>query len=182
MGRNLIETIMGGVVLGVAIFLVFFAYTHADLKEVKGNTLVAQFSNVAGLDRGGDVRINGIKVGTISSMRLDPQSLNSIVTMSIRADIALPIDTEGMISSDGLLGAKFIQLNPGREKTTIPPGGSLAKTREFKSIEQMVGDLIFLATSENAKPDSGKADQGKGDSQKSDSQKSGDELPKIEDK
>lgn len=158
MGRNLIETIMGAVVLVVAVFLLVFAYTHADLKEIKGNALTAQFSNVAGLDRGGDVRINGIKVGTISSMALDPQSFNSIVTMSIRSDIALPTDTEGAISSDGLLGAKYIRLDPGKANATIPPGGTLAKTKDFKSIEEMVGNLIFLATSETPKPEASKPD------------------------
>jgi phospholipid/cholesterol/gamma-HCH transport system substrate-binding protein len=154
---------MGAVVLVVAAFLLVFAYSHADLKETKGNALVAQFSNVAGLDRGGDVRINGIKVGTISSMALDPQTFNSVVTMSIRPDIALPTDSEGAISSDGLLGAKYIRLDPGHAKTSIPPGGALAKTKDFKSIEEMVGNLIFLATSETPKSDSPKSDAPKSD-------------------
>ncbi len=153
MGQKLIETIMGAVVLLVAGFFLVFAYSHADLREVKGYAVTAQFSNVAGLDRGADVRINGIKVGTIATMGLDTQTFASIVTLSIRQDIHLPDDTVGSIASDGLLGSKYIRLEPGKSKTTIATGGALARTKDYKSIEEMVGDLIFLATSETPKQD-----------------------------
>jgi phospholipid/cholesterol/gamma-HCH transport system substrate-binding protein len=150
-GQKLIETIMGGVVLLVAGFFLVFAYTHADLREVKGYPITAHFSNVAGVDRGADVRINGIKVGTIATMGLDPQTFTSVVTLSIRDDIHLPDDTVGSIASDGLLGGKYIRLEPGRSTKLIEVGGGLTKTRDFKSIEEMVGNLIFLATAETPK-------------------------------
>ena len=156
MGQKLIETIMGAVVLLVAGFFLAFAYTHADLREVKGYSVVAHFSNAAGLDRGADVRINGIKVGTVSTMGLDNQTFSSVVTMSIREDIHLPDDTVGSIASDGLLGGKYIRLDPGKSAKFIEPKGLLAKTKDFKSIEEMVGNLIFLATAENPKPDAEK--------------------------
>jgi len=151
MGQKLIETIMGAVVLIVAAFFLVFAYTHADLREVKGYPITAQFSNVAGVDRGADVRINGIKVGTIATMGLDPQTFSSIVTLSIRDDIHLPDDTVGSIASDGLLGGKYIRLEPGKSTKLIAAGGGLTKTKDFKSIEEMVGNLIFLATAETPK-------------------------------
>jgi len=152
MGQKLIETIMGAVVLLVAGFFLAFAYSHSDLREVKGYAVTAHFSNAAGLDRGADVRINGIKVGTISTMGLDPQTFTSVVTLSIRDDIHLPDDTVGSIASDGLLGGKYIRLEPGKSTKVIGAGGNLAKTKDFKSIEEMVGDLIFLATAETPKP------------------------------
>ncbi len=154
MGRNLIETIMGAVVLAVAGFFLAFAYSHADLKEVKGYTISAQFTGVGGLEPGADVRINGIKVGTVSSLALDPVTFNAVVRMTIRPDIALPSDTQGSVSTEGLLGGKFVRLAPGKSKLVLADGGTLENTKERKSIEQMVGDLIFLATadqSDNAK-------------------------------
>jgi len=152
MGQKLIETIMGAVVLLVAGFFLAFAYTHADLREVKGYSVVAHFTNAAGLDRGADVRINGIKVGTVSSMGLDNQTFASVVTLGIRQDIHLPEDSVGSIASDGLLGGKYIRLDPGKSSKVIEPNGLLAKTKDFKSIEEMVGNLIFLATAETPKP------------------------------
>lgn len=149
MGRNLIETIMGLVVLVVAGFFLVFAFGHANLKQVTGYALSAQFASVGGLPVGSDVRINGIKVGTVSAQSLDPNTFNAVVTMTIAPDIRLPVDTAATIASEGLLGGKFVKLMPGRAADRIPEGGTLARTKDFKSIEEMVGELIFLATSDS---------------------------------
>jgi phospholipid/cholesterol/gamma-HCH transport system substrate-binding protein len=152
MGQKIIETIMGAVVLVVAAFFLIFAYTHADIGDVKGYNIAVHFNNAAGLDRGADVRINGIKVGSVITMGLDTQTFNSIATLSILTDIHLPDDTVASIASDGLLGGKYIRLDPGRSKVLIAPNGNIAKTKDYKSIEEMVGNLIFLATAENPSP------------------------------
>lgn len=149
MGRNHIETIMGGVVLLVAGFFLAFAYSQADLGAVKGYTVKAAFLSVGGLQNGGEVRINGIKVGSVIDQTIDPASFNAVVRMSIRPDIHLPADTLAVIASDGLLGGKFVQLNPGRSGQIIPADGTIANTKNFKSLEEMVGEIIFLATDSN---------------------------------
>lgn len=149
MGRNLIETIMGAVVLSVAGFFLVFAYNHADLKQVVGYEITAQFSSVGGLDVGSDVRINGIKVGTVAGYNLDPVTFNAVVHLTILPDIKLPVDTAATIASEGLLGGKFIKLIPGKQADRIAQGGAIARTKDYKSIEEMVGELIFLATSDN---------------------------------
>lgn len=146
MGRNLIETIMGGVVLLVAGFFLAFAYSRADLDTVQGYDVKASFSSVGGLETGGDVKINGIKVGTITEQTLDPQTFNAVVSMSIDSTLKLPSDTVASIASEGLLGSKYVRLQPGRSREAVAAGGSLSRTKDFKSIEEMVGDLIFLAT------------------------------------
>ena len=148
MGRNLIETIMGAVVLLVAGFFLVFAYTHADLKQVKGYTVSAQFVSSGGVTVGADVRINGIKVGTVASLALDPQSYNAVLKMTIRPDIRLPADTVASIGSEGLLGGLYVRLDPGKDPRLLADNDALTRTKEHKSIEQMVGDLIFLATAD----------------------------------
>jgi phospholipid/cholesterol/gamma-HCH transport system substrate-binding protein len=161
MGRNLIETIMGGVVLLVAGFFLVFAYAQVDLGAVKGYSVTASFLSVGGLPNGGEVRINGIKVGSVIDQAIDPASYDAVVHMSIRPDIHLPTDTVAVIASDGLLGGKFVQLNPGHSGQTIAPGGTIANTKNFKSLEEMVGEIIFLATdSGGAKTSGGPAASG----------------------
>lgn len=152
MGRNLIETIMGAVVLAVAGFFLAFAYTHADLKEVKGYEVKAAFASVGGLETGSDVRINGIKVGTVTGQALDPTTFNAVVRMSITPEVRLPDDTVAVIAAEGLLGGKYVKLEPGRSKQLAEAGGTLGRTKDFKSIEEMVGELIFLATAEQPQP------------------------------
>lgn len=150
MGRNLIETIMGAVVLAVAAFFLVFAYSHASVKKIEGYEVVAAFNGVGGLETGADVKINGIKVGTVTSQALDPQTFNAVIKLAITPSVQLPSDTVASISSEGLLGGKFVKLEPGKSKQTVPAGGTLAKTKDFRSIEEMVGELIFLATADNA--------------------------------
>ena len=149
MGRNLIETIMGAVVLAVAGFFLVFAYSHADLKQVQGYTTSVQFTGAGGLENGSDVRINGIKVGTVTGLAIDPQTFNAVVTMSIRPDIKLPVDTVASVSAEGLLGGMFVKLEPGKSSTILAAGQPLTHSRDHKSIEQMVGQLIFLATADD---------------------------------
>lgn len=148
MGRNLIETIMGAVVLAVAAFFLAFAYNHADLKQVSGYEVSAQFASIGGLEAGSDVRINGIKVGTVARHELDPTTFNAVVRLTIVPEIRLPKDTVATIATEGLLGGKFLKLEPGRSPERIAEGGAITKTKDYKSIEEMVGELIFLATSD----------------------------------
>lgn len=146
MGRNPIETIMGAVVLVVAGLFLAFAYNTADIKSVSGYPVSAAFSKVGGLDNGADVRISGIKVGSVSSQNLDPQTYQAIVQMTILPSVQLPQDTVASVASDGLLGGKYIKLEPGRAEQAIAAGGSVTRTRNYQSVEDLVGEIIFLAT------------------------------------
>ncbi|MFA7431845.1 MAG: outer membrane lipid asymmetry maintenance protein MlaD [Rhodospirillaceae bacterium] len=146
MGRNPIETVMGAVVLVVAGLFLAFAYKTADIKSVSGYSVSATFSKVGGLDNGADVRISGIKVGTVAGQSLDPQTYQAVVLMTILPSVQLPQDTVASVASDGLLGGKYIKLEPGRAEQTIAAGGSLTRTRNYQSVEDLVGEIIFLAT------------------------------------
>ena len=152
MGRNAIETILGAVVLLVAGMFVFFAYNTAQIQGVHGYTVSAAFYKVGGLSSGSDVRINGIKVGTVTSRTLDPETYDAVVNMSISSDVKLPNDTVAAIGSEGILGGMYVRLLPGDAKSYIESDGRIAKTRDFRSLEDQVGEIIFLAT---GGPDSG---------------------------
>lgn len=146
MGRNAIETVMGAAVLLVAAVFVYFAYNTAQIKAVTGYELSARFFKVGGLSKGSDVRISGIKVGTVVSNQLDPVTFDAVVTMSIRPDIQLPTDTVATISSSGMLGDKYVMLLPGDASDKLVAGGEIANTKDFRSLEDQVGEIIFLAT------------------------------------
>jgi phospholipid/cholesterol/gamma-HCH transport system substrate-binding protein len=144
--RNPIETVLGAVVLVIAAMFLVFAYSASDLRAVTGYDVTATFLKVGGLERGSDVRISGINVGTVTAQRLDPQTFEAKVTMSISSDVQLPADTTAAIVSDGLLGGKYINLVPGRAPERIAAGGAISRTRDFQSLEDLVGEIIFLAT------------------------------------
>ena len=146
MGRTFVETIMGAVVLAVAGIFLAFALSQSDVGMVKGYTLSASFASVGGLSTGSDVRINGIKVGTVSGQSIDQNTYNAVVKLSVTPTIHLPKDTVASIASDGMLGSKFLKLEPGRAEEKIAEGGTIETTKNFESLEEEVGKVIFLAT------------------------------------
>ena len=123
-----VETIMGILVLTVAILFCWFAYNVSDLQVVKGYNLTANFLKVGGLNVGSDVRINGIKIGTVVSQKLD-DDYTAKVEMSIAPEIKLPTDSIVSIVSDGLIGNKFIKIDPGHNKEVLKDMGK--KSREY---------------------------------------------------
>lgn len=143
MRRNVIETVLGGVVLGVAGFFLAFAYSSADLRAVQGYPLTARFTSIAGLAVGADVRVSGVKVGSVTGQVLDPQSYLAVVQMSIDPGVRLPKDTVAMVASESLLGGKFMALEPGGEAEMLPSGGRIEYTQSSPGLEQLLGQVIF---------------------------------------
>lgn len=152
MKRNPIETVLGALVLVLSVMFVAFAYSTANVRSIRGYEISADFLKVGGLERGSDVRMSGIPIGTVTREELDPKSFLARVTMTVTSDVKLPTDTEASIVSDGLLGSKYVNLIPGRGNDNIAPGGKIAKTRDFQSLEDLVGQIIFLATQDPNKP------------------------------
>lgn len=146
MGRNLIETVMGAVVLLVTAIFLFFAWDMAQVRAVQGYDVKAVFFRVGGLTAGSDVRIAGIKVGTVDEIHLDPQTYDAVVVMNIRSDIHVPNDTSATISAEGLLGGKYVRLEPGKASEMLAAGDSIENTHDYRALEDQVGEIIFLAT------------------------------------
>lgn len=146
MGRNLAETFLGGMVIVVAATFLYFFLNTAQVKAVSGYQITAKFFKVGGMNPGSDVRISGINVGTVSETTLDPETFDAVVVMTIKPSVRLPKDTIATIASGGLIGGKYVRLKPGNSKDLISEGGVIEKTEDFKSLEDQVGEIIFLAT------------------------------------
>lgn len=162
MRRNLIETVMGAVVLLVGIVFLYFAYAMVGVQRASGYTLKASFGSVGGLTVGSDVRVSGVKVGTVTDRSLDSASYAALISMSIDEGLRLPADSIAEIASEGPLGGRYVRLVPGSASQTLAAGGTIRETRGFRSLEDQVGEIIFLATgkSDQGKPDQGKPGQG----------------------
>jgi phospholipid/cholesterol/gamma-HCH transport system substrate-binding protein len=143
MKRNAVETVMGAVVLVVAALFLFFAYTTTSMRSVSGYELSARFDRVGGLRTGADVKISGIKVGTVLDQALDPKSFEAVVRLSVQSDIKLPVDTIAAVTSSGLLGSDFLSLTPGNEDEIIKPGGRIGHTQPPMDLQSLIGQYIF---------------------------------------
>ncbi len=143
MRHNLIETIMGGVVLLIAGFFLVFAYSSSGYKQRDGHDYFAQFDRVDGLTQGADVKISGVKVGVVRSLTIDPKTFLAKVEFSVTQDVKLPVDSSAEIVSDGLMGGKYIALVPGGDDQDLKPGEQIKHTQSSVSLEGMIGQLIF---------------------------------------
>ena len=146
MRRNIIESIVGAVVLIVALSFLYFAWRASDVRVAAGYSVTARFLNVGGLEAGSDVRINGVKVGSVTGRALERDTFDAVVTMTVGADFRLPTDSQASIVSNGLLGGKYVRIKPGRDTATIAAGGEITNTVDHKSLEDTVSEIIYLAT------------------------------------
>jgi phospholipid/cholesterol/gamma-HCH transport system substrate-binding protein len=147
MSRNAVETVMGAVVLVVAAVFLFFAYSTSQVRATSGVTYTAQFTRVDGIRDGTDVRISGVKVGQVVSQTLDPKTFLAIMTLSVDPALKLGKETTASIKMSGLLGDKYIDLDPGFDDEVIPPGGRIEKANSGIDLEQIIGTMIFGQTS-----------------------------------
>ncbi len=155
MRGNVIETVMGAVVLVVAALFLLFAYKTSQLRAVTGYPLTAEFEKIDGIRQGSDVRISGIKIGSVVTEELDPKTFLATVRMSIDPAIQLPDDTVAEVVSAGLLGDKYMSLVPGGSDKVIAPGGKIKYTQSSVSLENLIGQMIFSAPGK--KPAEGEA-------------------------
>ena len=147
MKRNPIETVLGAVVLVVAGMFLALAYSSARIATTEGYEITASFLKVGGLQVGSDVRISGINVGTVSRQSLNSETYEAEVTMVIDPSVSLPDDSVAAIVGDGLLGGKYVDLSPGQSAQVLTNGEAITNSRDFQSLEDLVGEIIFLATS-----------------------------------
>ena len=143
MKRSVVETVLGAVVLFVAGFFLVFSYNTANVKKVSGYDITADFSGIGGLAVGDDVQISGVKIGSVVDVMLDPESYLARVTMSIEPNVHVPEDTAALISSESLMGGKYLALEPGGAEDMIQPGGRIQFTQAPQNLEQLLGQFIF---------------------------------------
>jgi phospholipid/cholesterol/gamma-HCH transport system substrate-binding protein len=146
--RNIIETGMGAVVILVAVVFLVFSYGVTEHTPTKGYDVVAKFNAIDGLTVGSDVRIAGVKVGTVVDQWIDQKEYRAVVQMKIDPEVKLAKDTLVRVSSAGLLGGKYVKLEPGAAKDVVKDGGSLTNTKDVVSLEELLGKVIFLVTGE----------------------------------
>lgn len=162
MGKhNIIEAIIGAVVLGVAVFFLIFAYSSSHVKVSQGYELKARFERADGIIVGSEVRLSGVKVGTVTDLSLDTKSYQAVVTFSVPTHVKVPQDTVAEILGDGLIGNKFIALVPGGDDVTLNPGDIMEYTQSSVSLESLIGQLIFSNQDKDEKEKTAGASKGK---------------------
>ena len=144
MKANAIETLTGAIVIAVAVVFFIFAYQIAEVGAASGGYQVdARFSSASGLVTGADVRLSGIKVGSVVNQRLDTETFEAIVTLSVSPDVKLPNDTSAQIAAEGLLGGSYVSLQPGGAEETLAAGDTIEYTQGAVDLMSLIGQAVF---------------------------------------
>ncbi len=143
MEKNVLETLMGGIVIIVAAAFLIFAYEGSQAHVEGGYKISADFNDASGIALGSDVRIGGVKVGIVSDLTLDTKTYEAVAILQIKNDTKVPKDSSAAIVSAGLLGEKYIALTPGSDDKMLADGGRLQFTQSAVNVEQLIGKFMF---------------------------------------
>lgn len=139
MQNNTVETLIGAIVVAVAVGFLYFAYANTNSADLSGYEVDAKFQRVDGLNVGTDVRLSGIKIGSVAALTLDAKTYQATVHLNIRQDVKLPDDSSIMVTSTGLLGNSYLSVSPGGSDDMIPPGGSIKNTQGSVDLMSLIG-------------------------------------------
>jgi len=144
MKNSFVETVVGAVVIVIAIMFFTYAYkTSGSTAGLQGYNVIAKFDHIDGIATGSDVRMSGIKIGTVAKHRLDTKTYQAIVTIAITSPVKLPEDTNAKITSEGLLGGNYISLEPGGAEDFIKEGGEIEFTTSSVDLISLIGRAVF---------------------------------------
>ena len=141
--ENVIEALIGAGVLLLAVWFITFAYGRTERGGMAGGyTIAARFPNTSGVSVGTDVRVSGMKVGTVAAETLDPQTYQALLNLTIDKSVKLPLDTSAAITSEGILGGNYIALTPGGETEMLRPGDEITDTQGAIDMMSLIGSVI----------------------------------------
>lgn len=155
-----VELVAGLVMLALLAGLIVAAVIGNGRRSQSGTILTAQFDHIDGLDVGSDVRMAGVTVGQVTAETVNPKDYQAVVTLTVRPDIRLPTDSSVVVTSDSLLGGKYLALAPGGADTMLPPGGRIVQTQGAISLEQLLSKFIFTVTDTMTKKNQAKTAPG----------------------
>ncbi|MGO1120931.1 outer membrane lipid asymmetry maintenance protein MlaD [Rhodovibrionaceae bacterium A322] len=146
MRRNIIETVMGAVVLLVAVGFVAFALTTSGYRSASGYVVTADFDDASGIVIGSDIYMAGLKIGSVVDHDLDPESFQAHLSLSIDHDIKLPEDSTAKILSQSLLGGNAIVLEPGGSDVMLAEGDAIEYTQSAVNLTDLLGRFMFTGS------------------------------------
>ena len=153
MQHDALETIIGAIVVAIAVAFLSYAYIRTDSGSIEGYEITAKFSRIDGITPGTDVRMSGIKIGTVDRQELDLKTYMAVLHMSIKSDVVIPDDSSIKISAEGLLGGNYINVEPGGSFDALESGGEIIYTQGSIDLMGLLGQAVFAVGGKNDNSD-----------------------------
>lgn len=140
MQRNVLETVMGAVVLLAAAAFLFIIYSASGVSETSnGYHLVMRLDQGGSITPGTDVRAAGVKVGTVVKQEFDAENFQAVITLDIASNIKLPTDSSANVDQDGLLGNPYVNLQLGSDDTYMENNAVFRHATGALSLNKLIG-------------------------------------------
>lgn len=133
-GNSAAESAIGAVVVAAALGFALYAGQVAGRGVGGSYPLTARFNSVEGVSVGTDVRLAGIRVGSITALELDPASYQAKATFTVAEGLQIPEDSDVKIASEGLLGGSFLEITPGASEFMLASGAEIENTQSSVSL------------------------------------------------
>mgnify|MGYP003975711171 FL=1 len=148
MKSNTFEAIVGAFVIIISVVFLFFGFSTMKIQNSDNYNVSALFNRIDGIKIGSDIRMSGIKIGTVVSQELDNSSFEAKVLMSIDSKILIPDDSSAKITSDGLLGGNYISIEPGGSDIYLLNNEEIFFTQGSVDLIGLVGEALFSVEDE----------------------------------
>jgi len=166
--NDLAETLIGAVVVAAAVAFLAFAYFRTGAGSLSGYEILAKLPKADGLAVGTDVRLAGIKIGSVTGLTLDPKTYLVTVHMNIRDDIKLPADSSVLVTQAGFLGGQYLSITPGGDEKLMATGSYFENAQGSIDVMGLVGRLTSGGTSNQPPPPKSQMSQPPGTSKAAD--------------
>ncbi|WP_212523910.1 outer membrane lipid asymmetry maintenance protein MlaD [Actibacterium sp. MT2.3-13A] len=152
MAENATEVAVGGLVLAAAVGFLVYASNATDVGGGRDGyyELTASFRSVQGISVGTDVRMAGVKVGTITDLDLNPTTFRADARLTVQDGLELPDDSSILISSEGLLGGNYVEIVPGGSPFNLEPGAEIEDTQGSVSLVSLLMKFVASSTGSGA--------------------------------
>jgi phospholipid/cholesterol/gamma-HCH transport system substrate-binding protein len=140
--NNIAEVLTGALVVAVALAFLAFAYVRTGTGSLSGYELNARLPKADGLGIGTDVRLAGIKVGSVTDLTLDPRTYQATVHMRIRDGIKVPADSSILVTSAGILGSSYLSITPGGDDHMLAAGSYFENAQGSVDVMGLVGRFM----------------------------------------
>ena len=148
MKSNTFEAIVGAFVIILSLVFLFYGFSTMKLQNSDNYNISALFNRIDGIKIGSDIRMSGIKIGTVANQELDNSSFEAKVLMSIDSKILIPDDSSAKITSDGLLGGNYISIEPGGSDIYLLNNEEIFFTQGSVDLIGLVSEALFSVEDE----------------------------------
>ena len=139
-----LEFALGLLILIISVISFFYYTSKINIFEkIDSIQINSSFFEIGNIVIGNDVKINGVKVGEVSNIKLDQENYMAVITSSIEKNIKIPDDSIFKVSNNGFIGSSYVEIQLGNSKELLNNNDYSINNIDAVSLEEVINNFIF---------------------------------------